>query len=123
MADVIKKATREGYGAALVKLGEKYDNLIVMDADLAAATKTGMFKNAFPDKFYDAGIAESNMIGIAAGLAATGHIVFASSFAMFAAGRAFEQVRNSIGYTHLNVKIGATPVSYTHLTLPTKRIV
>lgn len=108
MADVIKKATREGYGAALVKLGEKYDNLIVMDADLAAATKTGMFKKAFPDKFYDAGIAESNMIGIAAGLAATGHIVFASSFAMFAAGRAFEQVRNSIGYTHLNVKIGAT---------------
>lgn len=108
MADVIKKATREGYGAALVKLGEKHDNLIVMDADLAAATKTGMFKKAFPDKFYDAGIAESNMIGIAAGLAATGHIVFASSFAMFAAGRAFEQVRNSIGYTHLNVKIGAT---------------
>lgn len=108
MADVIKKATREGYGAALVKLGEKYDNLIIMDADLAAATKTGMFKKAFPDKFYDAGIAESNMIGIAAGLAATGHIVFASSFAMFAAGRAFEQVRNSIGYTHLNVKIGAT---------------
>lgn len=108
MADVIKKATREGYGAALVRLGEKYDNLIVMDADLAAATKTGMFKKAFPDKFYDAGIAESNMIGIAAGLAATGHIVFASSFAMFAAGRAFEQVRNSIGYTHLNVKIGAT---------------
>lgn len=108
MADVIKKATREGYGAALVKLGEKYDNLIVMDADLAAATKTGMFKKVFPDKFYDAGIAESNMIGIAAGLAATGHIVFASSFAMFAAGRAFEQVRNSIGYTHLNVKIGAT---------------
>ena len=108
MADVIKKATREGYGAALVKLGEKYDNLIVMDADLAAATKTGMFKKAFPDKFYDAGIAESNKIGIPAGLAATGHIVFASSFAMFAAGRAFEQVRNSIGYTHLNVKIGAT---------------
>lgn len=108
MADVIKKATRDGYGAALVKLGEKYDNLIVMDADLAAATKTGMFKKAYPDKFYDAGIAESNMIGVAAGLAATGHIVFASSFAMFAAGRAFEQVRNSIGYTHLNVKIGAT---------------
>lgn len=108
MADVIKKATREGYGAALVKLGDKYDNLIVMDADLAAATKTGMFKKAFPDKFYDTGIAECNMMGIAAGLAATGHIVFASSFAMFAAGRAFEQVRNSIGYTHLNVKIGAT---------------
>lgn len=108
MADVIKKATREGYGAALVKLGDKYDNLIVMDADLAAATKTGMFKKAFPDKFYDTGIAEGNMIGVAAGLAATGHIVFASSFAMFAAGRAFEQVRNSIGYTHLNVKIGAT---------------
>lgn len=108
MADVIKKATRDGYGAALVKLGEKYDNLIVMDADLAAATKTGMFKKVYPDKFYDAGIAESNMIGVAAGLAATGHIVFASSFAMFAAGRAFEQVRNSIGYTHLNVKIGAT---------------
>ena len=108
MADVIKKATREGYGAALVKLGDKYDNLIVMDADLAAATKTGMFKKVFPDKFYDTGIAECNMMGIAAGLAATGHIVFASSFAMFAAGRAFEQVRNSIGYTHLNVKIGAT---------------
>ncbi len=108
MADVIKKATRESYGAALVKLGDKYDNLVVMDADLAAATKTGMFKKAFPDKFYDTGIAECNMIGIAAGLAATGHIVFASSFAMFAAGRAFEQVRNSIGYTHLNVKIGAT---------------
>lgn len=108
MADVIKCATREAYGKTLVELGETNDKVVVLDADLAAATKTGMFKKAFPEKFVDVGIAESNLMGIAAGLAATGHIVFASSFAMFAAGRAFEQVRNSIGYTHLNVKIGAT---------------
>ena len=108
MADVIKKATRDSYGAALVELGAQYDNLVVMDADLAAATKTGMFKKAYPDRFFDAGIAEGNMMSVAAGLATTGKIVFASSFAMFAAGRAFEQVRNSIGYPHLNVKIGAT---------------
>ena len=108
MADVIKKATREGFGSGLVKLGEKYDDFLVMDADLAAATKSGMFKKAFPDRFYNAGIAEQNMIGIAAGIAATGKKVFASSFAMFAAGRAFEQIRNSVGYPHLNVKICAT---------------
>lgn len=108
MADVIKCATREAYGKALVELGDKNDKVLVLDADLAAATKTGMFKKAHPEKFIDVGIAESNLMGVAAGLAATGHIVFASSFAMFAAGRAFEQIRNSIAYTHLNVKIGAT---------------
>ncbi len=108
MADVIKKATRESYGEALAELGEKYENLYVLDADLAAATKTGIFKKKFPDRFFDCGIAEANMMGVAAGLAATGKIPFASSFAMFAAGRAFEIVRNSIGYPHLNVKIGAT---------------
>ena len=108
MAEIIKMATREAYGKALVELGEKNNKVIVMDADLAAATKTNMFKKAFPDRFIDVGIAESNLMGVAAGLAATGHIVFASSFAMFAAGRAFEQVRNSIAYTKLNVKIGAT---------------
>lgn len=108
MADIIKMATREAYGKALVELGEKNDKVIVLDADLAAATKTGMFKKAFPDRFIDTGISESNMMGIAAGLATTGYTVFASTFAMFAAGRAFEQVRNSIGYPHLNVKIGAT---------------
>ena len=108
MAEVIKCATREAYGKTLVELGEKDDRVLVLDADLAAATKTGMFKKAFPERFIDVGIAEGNLMGIAAGLASTGHIVFASSFAMFAAGRAFEQVRNSIGYTHLNVKIGAT---------------
>ena len=108
MAEVIKKATRDGYGNALVELAEKYDNLIVMDADLAAATKTGVFKKAYPDQFFDAGIAECNLMGVAAGLATTGYLVFASSFAMFAAGRAFEQVRNTIGYPHINVKIGAT---------------
>lgn len=108
MADVIKKATRDSYGEALVTLGAKYDNLIVMDADLAAATKTGNFKKAYPDRFFDAGIAEGNMVSVAAGLAATGKLVFASTFAMFAAGRAFEPIRNSIGYPHLNVKIGAT---------------
>ena len=105
MAD--KKATRESYGAALAALGEKYD-FLVLDADLAAATKTGVFKKKFPDRFFDCGIAEGNMISVAAGIAATGRTVFASSFAMFAAGRAFEQVRNSVGYPHLNVKIGAT---------------
>lgn len=108
MADVIKTATREAYGKALVELGEKDSNVVVLDADLAAATKTGGFKKAFPDRFFDTGIAESNMMGVAAGLSTTGYTVFASSFAMFAAGRAFEQVRNTIGYPHLNVKIGAT---------------
>jgi len=108
MSDVIKKATRESYGEALVAMAEKYENLVVLDADLAAATKTGMFKKAYKDRFYDCGIAEANMMGVAAGLAAAGMIPFASSFAMFAAGRAFEIVRNSIGYPHLNVKIGAT---------------
>ena len=108
MADVIKKATRESYGEALAELGDKYENLYVFDADLAAATKTGIFKKKFPDRFFDCGIAEANMMGVAAGMAATGKIPFASTFAMFAAGRAFEQVRNSIGYPHLNVKIGAT---------------
>ena len=108
MAELIKKATRDSYGAALVELGAEYDNLVVLDADLAAATKTGGFKKAYPDRFFDCGIAEGNMMGVAAGLASAGKIVFASSFAMFAAGRAFEQVRNSIGYPHLNVKIGAT---------------
>lgn len=108
MAETVKKATRDSYGAALVELGAEMPNLVVLDADLAAATKTGAFKKAYPDRFIDAGIAEGNMMSIAAGLAATGKVVFASSFAMFAAGRAFEQVRNSIGYPHLNVKIGAT---------------
>jgi transketolase len=108
MADVIKKATRESYGEALAELGDKYENLYVLDADLAAATKTGIFKKKFPDRFFDCGIAEANMMGVAAGLAASGKIPFASTFAMFAAGRAFEIVRNSIGYPHLNVKIGAT---------------
>ncbi len=105
MADKI--ATREAYGNALAEFGEKYD-FVVLDADLAAATKTGIFKKKFPDRFFDCGIAEGNMISVAAGIATTGKTVFASSFAMFAAGRAFEQVRNSIGYPHLNVKIGAT---------------
>lgn len=108
MADVKKIATRESYGNALAELGEKYENLYVLDADLAAATKTGVFKKKFPERFFDCGIAEANMMGVAAGLAATGKIPFASTFAMFAAGRAFEIVRNSIGYPHLNVKIGAT---------------
>lgn len=108
MAEVVKKATREGYGEGLVELGAEYPQLVVLDADLAAATKTGSFKKAYPDRFFDCGIAEGNMMSIAAGLATTGKIVFASSFAMFAVGRAFEQVRNSIGYPHLNVKIGAT---------------
>ncbi len=108
MADIIKTATRDAYGKALVELGAVNDKVVVLDADLAAATKTGMFKKAYPDRFIDSGICESNMMGVAAGLATTGFTVFASTFAMFAAGRAFEQVRNSIGYPHLNVKIGAT---------------
>ena len=108
MADVKKIATRDAYGAALVDLGNERNDFIVMDADLAEATKTGAFKKAHPDRFYDCGIAEGNMMSIAAGIAATGKKVFASSFAMFAAGRAFEQIRNSIGYPHLNVIIGAT---------------
>ncbi len=108
MSEVIKKATREGYGAGLVELGKTASNLIVLDADLAEATKTNMFKKEFPDRHIDCGIAECNMMGIAAGLSLTGYVPFASSFAMFSAGRAFEQVRNTIGYPHLNVKIGAT---------------
>ena len=108
MADVVKIATRDSYGNALVELGKEKDNLVVLDADLAAATKTGTFKKEFPEKHIDCGIAEADMMGIAAGLATCGKVPFASTFAMFAAGRAFEQVRNSIGYPHLNVKIGAT---------------
>ena len=108
MADVKKIATRESYGNALKELGELHDDLIVFDADLAGATKTGTFKKAFPDRHFNCGIAEGNMIAVAAGASTMGLVPFASSFAMFAAGRAFEQVRNSIGYPHLNVKIGAT---------------
>ena len=108
MSDVKMVATRAAYGAALTELGAQRDDFIVLDADLAAATQTGAFKKAFPDRFYNCGIAEQNMISIAAGIAATGKKVFCSSFAMFAAGRAFEQIRNSIGYPHLNVIIGAT---------------
>ena len=108
MSEVKKIATRESYGNALVELGKEHENLVVLDADLAAATKTGMFKKVFPERHIDCGIAECNMIGIAAGLSTAGKVPFASSFAMFAAGRAFEQVRNSVGYPHLNVKIGAT---------------
>jgi transketolase len=107
-----KIATREAYGNALAELGEKYD-FVVLDADLAAATKTGVFKKKFPDRFFDCGIAEGKMMSVAAGVASTGQLVFASSFAMFAAGRAYEQVRNSIGYPHLNVKIGATHAGIT----------
>ena len=113
MADVKKIATRESYGNALAACGEKYPNLVVLDADLAGATKTGVFQKAFPDRHIDCGIAECNMTGIAAGLATCGKIPFISSFAMFAAGRNFEQVRNSIGYPHLNVKIGATHAGIT----------
>lgn len=110
---VKKIATRESYGHALVELGEELDQLVVLDADLAAATKTGLFKNAYPERHIDCGIAECNMMGIAAGLATTGKIPFVSTFAMFAAGRAYEQVRNEIGYPHLNVKIGATHAGIT----------
>lgn len=111
MADKI--ATREAYGKALAEFGAEYENLVVLDADLAAATKTGVFKKAFPERFFDCGIAENNMIGVAVGLSLSGKIPFASSFAMFAAGRSFEQVRNSIGYPHCNVKIGATHAGVT----------
>ncbi len=108
MSEVKKIATRDSYGNALVEIGNEHDDLIVLDADLAGATKTGTFKNVFPERHIDCGIAEANMMGIAAGLSTCGKVPFASTFAMFAAGRAFEQVRNSIGYPHLNVKIGAT---------------
>ncbi|MGN1175094.1 MAG: transketolase family protein [Roseburia sp.] len=108
MSEVKKIATRESYGNALVELGKEKDNLVVLDADLAAATKTGIFKKEFPERHIDCGIAEANMTGIAAGMSTCGYVPFISTFAMFAAGRAFEQVRNSIGYPHLNVKIGAT---------------
>ena len=110
---VKKIATRESYGNALLELGAENPNVVVLDADLAAATKTGVFKKAYPDRHIDCGIAESNMVGVAAGLATAGKIPFVSSFAMFAAGRAFEQVRNSVGYPHLNVKIGATHAGIT----------
>ena len=108
MSEVKKIATRASYGAALVELGKEHEDLVVLDADLAAATQTGMFEKEFPERHIDCGIAECNMVGIAAGLAATGKVPFASTFAMFAAGRAYEQIRNSVGYPHLNVKIGAT---------------
>ena len=108
MSEIKKVATRDSYGNALVELGKEHDDLIVLDADLAGATKTGVFKKAFPERHWDVGIAEANMAGIAAGVAASGKVPFMSSFAMFAAGRAYEQVRNAIGYPHLNVKIGAT---------------
>lgn len=113
MSEVKKAATREGYGKALVELGAQYPNLVVLDADLAAATKTSMYQQAYPDRHIDCGIAESNMVGIAAGMATMGKIPFVSSFAMFAAGRAFEQVRNSVGYPRLNVKIGASHAGIT----------
>ena len=108
MADVKKVATRQSYGEALVELAAEHDDFVVLDADLAAATQTGKFKAAYPERFFDAGIAEQDLMGLAAGIATTGRVAFASTFAMFAAGRAFEIVRNSIGYPHLNVKIGAT---------------
>jgi transketolase len=108
MADAVKTATRDAYGKALVELGGRNEKMVVLDADLAAATRTSKFKAAYPDRFVDCGIAEENMIGVAAGLATAGYTVFCSSFAMFAAGRAFEQVRNTLGYPHLNVNIGAT---------------
>ena len=108
MSEVKKIATRASYGEVLIELGKEHDNLVVLDADLAAATQTGKFKKVFPERFFDCGIAESNLMGVAAGLATTGMVPFARTFAMFSAGRAFEPVRNSIGYPHLNVKIGAT---------------
>ena len=108
MADVKKMATREGYGKGLVELGKLYDNVVVLDADLAGSTKTGMFAKAYPDRHFNCGIAEGNMMSVAAGLAAAGMVPFASSFAMFASGRAYEQIRNSVGYPALNVKIGAS---------------
>ena len=108
MSDVKRIATREGYGNALAELGAEHDNVVVLDADLAGSTKTGIFAKAFPERHINCGIAEGNMMSVAAGLAATGKVAFASSFAMFAAGRAYEQIRNSIGYPALNVKIGAS---------------
>ena len=108
-----KIATREAYGNALAEFGAKYENLVVLDADLAAATKTSTFKKAFPDRFFDCGIAENNMINVAVGLSLSGKIPFASTFAMFAAGRSYEQIRNSVGYPHTNVKIGATHAGIT----------
>lgn len=108
MADIKKQATRDAYGEALAELGAKYDNLIVLDADLSCATKTGTFKKQYPERFFNCGIAEQNLIGVATGLTIAGKLVFCSSFAMFAAGRAFEQVRNAVGYPHNNVKIAAT---------------
>ena len=108
MAEVKKLATRDGYGKGLVALGAEFDNVVALDADLAGSTKTGMFKKAYPDRHFNCGIAEADMMCVAAGMASTGLVPFASSFAMFAAGRAYEQIRNSIGYPHLNVKIGAT---------------
>ena len=114
MAEEKKKiATRESYGKTLVDLGGEYSNLVVMDADLSGSTMTSLFAKAYPDRFFDCGIAEANMMGIAAGLASLGKVVFVSSFAMFAAGRAFEQVRNSIGYPHLNVKVAASHAGIT----------
>ncbi len=113
MSEVKKIATRESYGNALAELGKEHEDVVVLDADLAGATKTSTFKKAFPDRHIDCGIAECDMMGIAAGLATTGKIPFASTFAMFAAGRAFEQIRNSIGYPHLNVKVGATHAGIT----------
>lgn len=113
MPDVKKIATRESYGRTLAELGREHDDIVVLDADLAASTKTAMFASEFPDRFIDCGIAEANMIGVAAGLALTGKTPFCSSFAMFAAGRAFEQIRNSVGYPHLNVKIGASHAGIT----------
>ena len=108
MSEIVRKATREGYGAALVALGREHEDIVVLDADLAASTKTGMFKKAFPERHFDCGIAEANMVAAAAGMASMGLVPFVSSFAMFAAGRAYEQIRNSVGYPHLNVKIGAS---------------
>ena len=108
MAEVKKLATRDGYGKGLVALGAEYDNVVALDADLAGSTKTGMFKKAYPDRHFNCGIAEADMMCVAAGMASTGLVPFASSFAMFAAGRAYEQIRNSIGYPHMNAKIGAT---------------
>ena len=113
MAEMIKKATRESFGEALCKLAETNNDIVVLDADLAAATKTGVFKKAYPDRFFDCGIAENNMINVAVGLSLSGKIPFASTFAMFAAGRSYEQIRNSVGYPHTNVKIGATHAGIT----------
>ena len=113
VADTIKKETRVAYGETLVELGARNDRIVVMDADLSGSTKTSMFAKAYPDRFFNAGIAEGNMVGVAAGLAASGYTVFVSSFAMFASGRAFEQIRNTAAYPHLNVKICASHAGIT----------